>query len=244
MKKNNKIALITGVSREEGIGFGVAKAMAEKGFEVIVTARVREKAEAISKKISSSVVAEELDIEDETSVKKLFEFVNERYKRLDILINNAGAGFDMGIQPLDTDLNETKKTFDTNLFGAWRTIQHFYPLLKASEQPRIVNVSSGAGSFEDPQFGLGVHYSYVTSYGLSKLALNGLTVKLARQFTEAGDQIKINAVCPGFVATYPGTEEYGARPVSEAVPGIVWAATLPEDGPNGGFYRDGEVLHW
>jgi len=239
-----QVVLITGVSREKGIGFGVAKAMAEQGFEVIISARSKEKAEALAKRIPSGVVAEALDIENDESVALLAEFVKARYERLDILINNAGAGFDMGVQPLETDFEETKKTFNINLFGAWRMIKHFYPLLKESNQPRIVNISSGAASFGDPMFGLGVHPSYVTSYGISKLVLNGLTVKLARQFKEVGDNIKVNSVCPGFVATYPGTEEYGARPVSEAVPGIIWAATLDDNGPSGGFFRDQKELSW
>ena len=136
----------------------------------------------------------------------------------------------------------TKAAFETNLFGAWRMVKHFHVLLKKSEHPRIVNISSGAGSFQDPFFGMGVHPAIVTSYGLSKLALNGLTVKLARQLKDDG--ILINAVCPGFVATAPGMIDMGARSVSEAVPGIVWAATLPDAGPTGGFFRDREVLAW
>ncbi|WKN41114.1 SDR family NAD(P)-dependent oxidoreductase [Tunicatimonas pelagia] len=244
---NKKIVLITGVSREEGIGYGVAKKMAEQGFDVIITARSQEKAETLSKKIATgsvNVVAEALDVENAESVSNLADFIRSRYERLDVLINNAGAGFDFGVHPLETDFDSTKKIFETNLFGAWRMIQQFHPMLKASDEPRIVNISSGAGSFGDPQFGLGVHPAIVTSYGLSKLALNGLTVKLDRQFRKAGEKIKINSVCPGFVATYPGTAEMGARPVAEAVDGIIWAATLPPDGPSGGFFRDKAPLPW
>jgi NAD(P)-dependent dehydrogenase (short-subunit alcohol dehydrogenase family) len=121
-------------------------------------------------------------------------------------------------------------------------VQYFYPLLQKSEKPRIVNISSGAGSFGDPVFGLGVHPAVVTSYGISKLALNGLTVKLARQLKDEG--ILINSVCPGFVATSEGMTEMGARPVSEAIDGIIWAATLPDSGPSGGFFRDQQPLPW
>ncbi|MEO1256654.1 MAG: SDR family NAD(P)-dependent oxidoreductase [Bacteroidota bacterium] len=105
-----------------------------------------------------------------------------------------------------------------------------------------MNVSSGAGSFEDTIFGLSVHQGIVPAYGLTKLALNGLTVKTARQLKD--EKIKVNAVCPGFVATYPGTEEWGARPVEEGARGIVWAATLDQNGPTGGFFRDGAPLKW
>ncbi|MEO1487215.1 MAG: SDR family NAD(P)-dependent oxidoreductase [Bacteroidota bacterium] len=247
MKSNRKIALVTGVSREEGIGFGISRELASQGFDVIITARNKSAAEELSKKISTDgnlVIAEGLDITNEKSVSDLAEFVKERFQRLDILINNAGAGFDFGVHPLETEFNVTKDILDINLFGAWRMVKSFYPLLQQSEQSRIVNISSGAGSFGDPIFGLGVHPSVVTSYGISKLALNGLTVKLARQFNEAGDKIKVNSICPGFVATYEGTAEMGARPVSEAVDGILWAATLPDDGPTGGFFRDKEPLSW
>jgi NAD(P)-dependent dehydrogenase (short-subunit alcohol dehydrogenase family) len=159
-----------------------------------------------------------------------------------VLVNNEGAFFDQGNQPLSTDFQFASEAFDTNLFGTWRMIKAFVPLLKNSEAGRIVNVSSGAGSFSDPVFGLPHHQGIVPVYSLTKLALNGLTVKLARELQDTN--ITINSVCPGFVATYPGTEQWGARPVNEGVKGIVWAATLPQDGPSGGFFRDGQPLGW
>ena len=115
-------------------------------------------------------------------------------------------------------------------------------LLQKSKSSRIVNVSSGAGSFGDPVFGLANHFSKVPVYGITKLALNGLTVKVARQLKDS--KIKINSVDPGFIATYPGTEDYGARPVSEGAKSVVWAVTIPDDGPSGQFFRDGETLNW
>lgn len=241
--ENNSIVLVTGVSREAGIGFGLAGALFEQGHTVILTARNLDKAEARAAGISEDrdkLVPVQLDITSEESVGALFRLVKERFGRLDVLINNAGAGLDFGVHPIETDFDTTRQIFETNLFGAWRMVKHFLPLLKESTHPRIVNVSSGAGSFGDPVFGLGVHPAIVTSYGLSKLALNGLTVKLARQLGPEG--ILVNAVCPGFVATAPGMTEMGARPVREAVPGILWAANLPDDGPNGGFFRDQEPL--
>ncbi|QDZ63050.1 SDR family NAD(P)-dependent oxidoreductase [Elizabethkingia bruuniana] len=123
-----------------------------------------------------------------------------------------------------------------------RMIQAFVPLLKLADNGTIVNVTSGIGSFSDPVFGLANYFADVPAFATSKLALNGLTVKLAKRLKK--DKIRINAVCPGFVATTPGMEAYGARPVTEGANGIVWAATLPEDGPTGGFFRDGEVIGW
>ncbi|MEO1254340.1 MAG: SDR family NAD(P)-dependent oxidoreductase [Bacteroidota bacterium] len=234
------IILITGVSREEGLGFETAKQLVDQGHEVIITARNKDSVTALASKIGSKAMV--LDITSPRSVDEVTKAFHSSYDRLDVLINNAGAFFDMGTQPLDVDMDFGQKAFETNLFGAWRMIKAFVPYLRKSENGRIVNISSGAGSFEDPIFGLSVHQGIVPVYGLSKLALNGLTVKLARQLKE--EKIKINSVCPGFVATYPGTAEWGARPVNEGAKGIVWAATLDKNGPTGGFFRDGEPIKW
>lgn len=245
MNASETIVLITGVSREQGLGYGLAQAMVTQGFTVVITARQGEQAEALGKKVATShstVQTHALDITQDNSVKALVRFVQSTFGRLDVLINNAGGSLDYGIHPLETDFEVTRQALETNLFGAWRMVQHFYPLLKQSKHGRIVNVSSGAGSFQDPNFGLAVHPAVVTSYGISKLALNGLTVKLARQLKD--DSILVNSVDPGLVATADGMEEMGARPVSEAVDGILWAATLPNDGPSGGFFRDRLPLAW
>jgi NAD(P)-dependent dehydrogenase (short-subunit alcohol dehydrogenase family) len=245
METNKTIVLITGVSREEGIGFGLAKEMAAKGFEVIIAARDLQKAEALAKKLATDekvVITQQLDITSDESVQNLSEFVNVGFGRLDVLINNAGGHLDYMVQPLDTDFTNTKEALETNLFGTWRMIKKMLPLLKESKHPRIVNITSGAGSFAHPVFGLGVHPALLTSYGLSKLALNGLTVQLARQLKPEG--ILINAVNPGFVATAEGMEAMGARSVAASVDGIVWAATLPDDGPTGYFFEDKKVISW
>lgn len=121
-------------------------------------------------------------------------------------------------------------------------IKAFYPLLMKSHAPRIVNISSGAGSYSDPMFGLAHHFSKVPVYSITKLALNGLTVKMATQLKDS--KIKINSIDPCFTATYPGTEQWGARPVRESAIGIIWAATLPDDGPSGGFFKDGQAINW
>jgi NAD(P)-dependent dehydrogenase (short-subunit alcohol dehydrogenase family) len=130
---------------------------------------------------------------------------------------------------------------ETNLFGAWRTTQALLPLLRRSRRGRIVNVSSGAGSHGDPRFGLAAGPG-MTSYAVSKAALNALTVKLALELGEDG--ILVNAVCPGLTATAPGMEAMGARPVAEGAASVVWAATLPANGPTGGLFRDGRALPW
>lgn len=235
-----KTALITGVSPEMGLGYETAKQLADKGYEVIITARALDNVKMLADKIN--VHAKALDITNDQSVEQLAQEVDRQFGKLDVLINNAGTFFDQDNEPLSADMQFIKDAFDTNLLGAWRMIKAFEPLLQKSESGRIVNVSSGAGSFGDPVFGLANHFSKVPVYGITKLALNGLTVKIARQLKDT--KIKINSVDPGFTATYPGTENRGARPVSEGAKGIVWAATLPDDGPSGGFFRDGQTLSW
>jgi NAD(P)-dependent dehydrogenase (short-subunit alcohol dehydrogenase family) len=237
---NKRIALITGVSRESGLGFETAKQLKELGYLVIITARNIEKVNELAAKIG--VTAMTLDVTNDESVSKLADEVETNFGNLDVLINNAGAFYDQGGEPLSTEIQFVKDAFDTNLLGAWRMAKAFVRLLKKSESGRIVNVSSGAGSFNDPFFGLSVNENKVPVYAITKLSLNGLTVKLAEELKAT--KIKVNSVCPGFVATYPGTAEWGARPVSEGAKSIIWAVTIPDSGPSGGFFRDGEQMPW
>jgi len=106
----------------------------------------------------------------------------------------------------------------------------------------IVNVSSGAGSHGEPWVGLTTNRASAASYGISKAALNALTAKLAAE--QEGSGVLVNVVDPGLTATAPGMEELGARPVAEGAASVVWGATLPDSGPTGGFFRDGEPLPW
>lgn len=236
----NKIAIITGVSREMGLGYETAKQLKEVGFQVIITAREYDKVRTLADKLG--VIAKAVDVTDDASVAAVARELDSEFGRLDVLINNAGSFFDQGGSPLTADMQFIKEALDTNLLGAWRMMQALYPLLQKSDAARIVNVSSGAGSFGDTVFGLGYHFSKVPVYGITKLALNGLTVKLATEFKDS--TIKVNSVDPGFTATYPAAAQWGARPVAEGAKGIVWAVTLPDDGPTGGFFRDGQPLSW
>lgn len=238
--QNANITLITGVSRAMGLGFETALQLRALGHTVIVAARNMSAVQPLAAQIGATPLA--LDVTNDASVAAAAQTIEKQFGRLDVLINNAGAYFDQGGAALAADMQFVLDALNTNLLGAWRMAKAFVPLLRTSTQGRIVNVSSGAGSFTDPVFGLPVHPGSVPVYGITKLALNGLTVKLARELKDTN--IKVNSVCPGFVASYPGTEEWGARPVSEGATGIVWAATLPTDGPTGGFFRDGKPLGW
>ena len=177
----------------------------------------------------------------ETSPRALAADLGWALGRVDVLINNAAATPDWSETAGTADLRTARAVMETNLFGPWRVVQAFLPLLRRSRRGRIVNVSSGGGSHEDPQFGLAAGPA-MASYAVSKAALNALTVKLALELFE--DRILVNAVCPGLTATAPGMADVGARPVEEGAASVVWAATLADDGPTGGFFRDGQALGW
>jgi NAD(P)-dependent dehydrogenase (short-subunit alcohol dehydrogenase family) len=236
----NKIALVTGVSRETGLGLETARQLEKQGYLVIITSRNLETVVQLAE--NSSLLPMDLDITSEPGMQLVADTIGKVYGRLDVLINNAAGYFDQQGALLSTEIRYMQEAFNTNVLGAMRTIKTFMPLLMKSPQGRIVNVSSSAGSFSDPVFGMPHHPANVPVYSITKLALNGLTVELAGELKETN--IKINAVCPGFVATWPGTAQLGARPVSEGAKGIVWAATLGPDGPSGGFFRDGQPIPW
>jgi NAD(P)-dependent dehydrogenase (short-subunit alcohol dehydrogenase family) len=240
-----KVALISGVSREMGLGYETARQLGSQGYQVIISARNFSAVEQLAEKLSGEGLEIHpllLDITRDESVEQAISYISEKFGKLDVLINNAGAFFDAGSNPLEADIEFMRNAFETNLFGAWRMIKALVPLLQKSETPRIVNVSSGAGTFSDSVFGLDKHPQNVPVYALTKLALNGLTVKLAKQLESSN--IIINAVCPGWVATYEGTAEWGARPVADGARGIVWAAMLPNDSISGRLFRDGVLLEW
>ena len=236
------IALVTGSAH--GIGFEVVRQLAERGMTVLLTARSEEKGQAATEELTGEgldVRFLQLDIANEVSVRDAAREIEQYQGTLDVLVNNAAAYADWSETASDADLVHSQRVMDTNLFGPWRVVQAVLPLLKRSEHARIVNVTSGAGSHGEEQFGLASSPT-VASYAVSKAALNALTVKLALELREEG--ILVNAVDPGLTATAPGMEEMGARPVPEGAASVVWAATLDRNGPTGGFYRDGEPLPW
>ena len=157
----------------------------------------------------------------------------EDFGHLDVLVNNAAIHYDTWQRGVDADLGVVAEALETNLLGAWRTAQACLPLLRRSEHGRIVNVSSGAGSLTEMGAG-------APAYSVSKAALNALTRVLAAELSSEG--ILVNSVCPGWVATDMGGA--GGRPVGEGAASVIWAALLPDDGPTGGFFRDGRQLQW
>ena len=225
------ISLVTGANR--GIGAEVARQLAALGHHVVLGARDPVSADAVATTIASAggrstTVA--LDISDAASVEAAHQQVTA-LGGLDVLVNNAAITYDTWQQAITADLVVVREALDTNLFGTWQTTMAFAPLLRAGTHSRIVNVSSGAGTLEDMGGGL-------PAYRVSKVAMSALT----RMWAAEMPSVLVNAVCPGWVATDMGGA--GGRPVSEGAAGVVWAATLPDDGPTGGFFRDGEPIAW
>lgn len=233
--KSQRIALVTGAN--PGIGFEVCRQLAKQGFIVVLTARDADKASAAAAKIRSvgQVQAVALDVSEPRSIERAATEISSRYDHLDVLINNAGINYDTWETVEDADISGTvQETIRTNLLGPWRVCQAFLPLLHKSRAARIVNVSSESGSLANMGAG-------PPAYQVTKAALNALTRTLAGELR--GTRILVNAVCPGWVATDMGGA--GApRSVNEGAASILWAATLPDNGPTGGFFRDGKPLPW
>jgi NAD(P)-dependent dehydrogenase (short-subunit alcohol dehydrogenase family) len=236
------IALVTGAGH--GIGLEVCRQLAGLGWTVVLTARgldrAREAAEEIGE-TAGKIHPRALDVSQDASARALAADLGWALGRVDVLINNAAMPGDWSETPGTADLRVAHAAFETNLFGPWRVIQAFLPLLRRSRRGRIVNVSSGAGAHADAEFGVATG-SAPASYAASKAALNALTVKLAIELLD--ERILVNAVCPGLTATTPEWEEIGARPVAEGAASVVWAATLEDGGPTGGFFRDGQPIDW
>jgi NAD(P)-dependent dehydrogenase (short-subunit alcohol dehydrogenase family) len=226
------ISLVTGGNR--GIGREVCRQLTALGHTVLLTARAPDAADQAARAVGA-VGAEplRLDVADPASIADAKRNVQERYGKLDVLVNNAAITYDTWQRAVTADLAVVREAAETNLYGPWLMVQEFLPLLRRSDHPRIVNVSSEAASLA--HMGAGT-----PAYTASKVALNALTRMLADELR--GDKILVNAVCPGWVATDMGGP--GGRPVADGAASVVWAATLPDDGPTGGFFRDGRPLAW
>jgi NAD(P)-dependent dehydrogenase (short-subunit alcohol dehydrogenase family) len=236
VESQQRVALVSGSNR--GIGREIARQLAELGYHVIVTARDPTAANSTAEELSDGgrlhLQAEPLDVADPACVERLRNRIEEEPGRLDSLINNAGVMGQVATNVSQAPLDDAHQTMETNLFGAWRLVQAALPLLRRSEHGRIVNVSSGAGQLSDMNGGY-------PGYRISKTALNALTRILSKE--EGGNGILINSMCPGWVRTDMGGSA-APRSVAEGADTAVWLATLPDDGPQGGFFRDRKPISW
>ena len=225
------VALVTGANR--GIGRAVAAALAGAGHRVLLGSRDRERGEEAAAEMEGDVVVVELDVSDPGSIATAVQRISSDPGRLDVLVNNAGVGTDWGVAGADPDFPAMQAALDTNLFGPWRLTAALLALLRASPRPRIVNVSSGMG-------GVSEMGGFSPGYRVSKAGLNAMTRILSAELE--GEGFRVNSACPGFVATDMGGPFGAKKTPEEAARGIVWLATLPDDGPTGGFFRDGEPI--
>ncbi len=230
---SQKIALVTGANR--GIGYEICRQLARMNMQVILTARDSVKGQiAVEKLGQPNVEFFPLDVADSASVQAISEYVQSQYGRLDVLVNNAGIYPDEGVSVFDISLALLKETFEINTFGAFLTCQAFVPLMQKHNYGRVVNVSSGAGAITD----MG---GYLAAYKLSKVALNALTRIVADEVRRYN--IKVNAMCPGWVRTDMGGAN-APRSVEEGADTAIWLATLPDNGPTNGFFRDRQPIDW
>jgi len=232
MAENGRVALVSGGNR--GIGLEIVRQLAERGLTVVLGSRDGEQGRAAAAGLSGGVVVRQLDVADPESVDRLSHSVEEEFGRLDVLVNNAGITNDEGQRGVDADLERVREALETNLLGAWRLCEAAIPFMQRIGYGRIVNISTGMAALEDMGGGS-------PGYRVSKTGLNALTRILASELRGSG--ILVNSVCPGWVQTDMGGSR-APRPVEEGAEGAVWAATLPNTGPTGGFFRDQRPVPW
>lgn len=226
---------MTGANR--GIGFEIARQLGQQGLRVIVTARDEERGLLACRRLETEgldVAFETLDVGDTASIEGAMTRVDERFGRLDVLINNAAISPAPEARLLDVDLDLIATTFATNFFGPLSLVRAAVPRMLRQGYGRIVNVSSGQGSFSKLQGGR-------PAYRISKTALNAMTVVVASEL--AGTNVLINAMTPGWCKTrLVGFK--APRTTAEGAETAVWLATLPDSGPSGRFFKDRQEFPW
>ncbi len=234
------LALITGANK--GLGLETARQLAALGYTVLLGARKQAEGQAAAATIGPQAHFLPLDMASPASIQAAAQSIATQFGRLDVLVNNAGIGPDNGIKPSEAPMELIRQTFETNVFGLVHLTQALLPLLRQSPHGRIVNVSSVLGSLtvnSDPNADLGPWRSF--GYNGSKAAVNMFTATLAAELKST--PIKVNSAHPGWVKTDLGGQ---AAPL-EVVDGAktsVRLATLPDDGPTGGFFHFDDTLPW
>ena len=240
---DQRVALVTGANR--GLGYAIAKGLAEGDITVVLGARDAKKGAAVCSELQGQGLAasvEVLDVTNEKSIQTAVANIQTRFNRLDILVNNAGILIDGDAHVLNVSQDVILKTLHTNVLGPLMLCQYCIPLMKAGGYGRIVNMASTLGSLSemaDPDSGYaGVE---TPAYRLSKAALNALTTLVAKNIRN--ENILVNSVCPGWVRTEMGGEQAPLTP-EQGADTPLWLATLPDDGPSGGFFRERKPIPW
>jgi NAD(P)-dependent dehydrogenase (short-subunit alcohol dehydrogenase family) len=227
-----RTVLVTGGNR--GIGLAAARQLAESGLSVLLGSRDMkdgEEAAETLRRMGLDVTTVHVDLTDVATLEAAVEQIEQSGRSIDALINNAGVLHEKPL--LDLTDAEVADSIAVHVTGPIRLLRSLAPKMVEHGYGRIVNVSSGWGAFAEGLGGPGL-------YGVTKAALNALTVRLAR---ELPDTVKVNAMCPGWVRTRMGGES-ATRTPEEGADTAVWLATLPDDGPSGGFFRDRKPIAW
>lgn len=225
------IILITGATR--GIGFAAAKQLIARGAKVILSSRDSARAQSSAQMLGPSASSVSFDLSDEKTIPLAVTQVAEHFGHLDVLVNNAAILLDHyeGLMSLTAEV--LRQTLETNVIGTLRVTQAFEPLLQKSTEPRIINVSSGAGQLDgEPQ-------SWAPAYSMSKTAVNMLT----QQMTAALPDVAVNSMCPGWCRTEMGGGE-APRSAAQGAETVTWLALDAPHSHRGGFYRDCERIPW
>jgi len=237
-----KIALITGANK--GIGLEIARQLGTQGITVLLGVRDEkrghEAAETLqAEHIDAHVV--QLDVTNQNTIDTAATYIDSEFGKLDILVNNAGIAIDT-VPPSQLDIEDLRRTYDTNVFGVFAVTKAMLPLLRKSDAGRIVNMSSGLGSLaqnSDP------NYEYaqikILAYNSSKTALNAMTIQFAHELKDT--PIKVNSADPGYVAT-DINDHRGTRTVQQGATAAVRLATLPADGSTGGYFDENGIVPW
>jgi NAD(P)-dependent dehydrogenase (short-subunit alcohol dehydrogenase family) len=242
--EQKKVALVTGANK--GIGLEIGRQLGRHGFTVVLAGRDEKKVNDAAARLRAEGLdaqAVVLDVTDPASAAAAARWLGERYGKLDVLVNNAGVGYEFatGTKPSQLKLETLRATFDTNFFGAFLVTQAMLPLLRKSASPRIINQSSTLGSLgtlSDPKSDY--YTTNLLAYNSSKSALNGLTVAFAKEL--AGERIAVNSVCPGWVKTDMGTET-APRTVEQGAAIAVKLATM-DNPPTGKYLNDRGEIPW
>lgn len=226
------VALVSGANR--GIGRSIAAGLATRGIVVAVGARSPSAADAVAAELGAPSFGIRLDVTDAASVDAAVAAVIERTGRLDIVVNNAGGHYDAGVAPTAVSDADVVDAIDVNLLGPWRLCRAAIPQMLRQGRGRIVNVSSRSGTFADT-------WADAPAYGVSKAALNMMTLQLAKELQGTG--ILVNACCPGWVRTEMGGLDADKSP-EEGADTPIWLALLGDDGPTGGMFGDRQPIGW
>ncbi len=237
-----KIALITGANK--GIGLEIARQLGTQGITVLLGVRDENRGREAAQKLQAEQIdarALQLDVTKQDSIDTAASYIESEFGKLDILVNNAGIAID-NTPPSQLDIEVLRRTYDTNVFGVFAVTKAMLPLLRKSDAGRIVNMSSGLGSLTqntDPNY----EYAQIKllAYNSSKTALNAMTIQFAHELKDT--VIKVNAADPGYVATDINNYS-GPRTVQQGATAAVRLATLPADGPTGGYFDENGIVPW